>query len=103
VADAVHLVSVDHHPVEQGHRILGLFPLVPYRQLVFTIPVSLRKSFLFDRSLYGELCRAGGRGRNVADPAYWEAKFVSSFVVKEKRERRLAQSVMNLHQKRWIP
>jgi hypothetical protein len=34
-----------------------VLPLVPYRQLVFTIPVTLRKSFLFDRSLYGELCR----------------------------------------------
>ena len=90
--------------IEWAERMVEeVLPLVPYRQLVFTIPVSLRKSFLFDRSLYGELCRAGGRGRNVADPAYWEAKFVSSFVVKEKRERRLAQSVMNLHQKRWIP
>ena len=33
-------------------------PRVPYRQLVFTIPRRLRKCFLFDRSLYGELCRA---------------------------------------------
>jgi hypothetical protein len=32
--------------------------LVPYRQLVFTIPRRLRKFFLFDRSLYGDLCRA---------------------------------------------
>jgi hypothetical protein len=34
-----------------------LLPVVPYRQLVFTIPIALRKAFLFDRSLYGELCR----------------------------------------------
>ena len=34
-----------------------VLPIVPYRQLVFTIPVALRKAFLFDRSLYGELCR----------------------------------------------
>ena len=32
--------------------------MVPYRQLVFTIPRRFRKFFLFDRSLYGELCRA---------------------------------------------
>jgi len=30
----------------------------PSRQLVFTIPRRLRKFFLFDRSLYGKLCRA---------------------------------------------
>jgi hypothetical protein len=34
-----------------------VLPLVPYRQLVFTIPIALRKAFLFDRSLYGDLCR----------------------------------------------
>lgn len=34
-----------------------VLPLVPYRQLVFTIPIALRKAFLLDRSLYGELCR----------------------------------------------
>jgi hypothetical protein len=34
-----------------------VLPLVPYRQLVFTIPVALRKAFLFDRSLFGDLCR----------------------------------------------
>lgn len=34
-----------------------VLPVVPYRQLVFTIPRRLRKYFLFDRSLYGELCR----------------------------------------------
>jgi hypothetical protein len=35
-----------------------VLPRVPYRQLVFTIPRRLRKFFLFDRSLYGDLCRA---------------------------------------------
>jgi hypothetical protein len=35
-----------------------VLPQVPYVQLVFTIPKLLRKAFLFDRSLYGELCRA---------------------------------------------
>jgi hypothetical protein len=35
-----------------------VLPVVPYRQLVFTIPRRLRKFFLFDRSLYGDLCRA---------------------------------------------
>ncbi len=34
-----------------------VLPVVSYRQLVFTIPIALRKSFLFDRSLYGELRR----------------------------------------------
>jgi len=45
--------------IEWAERMVEeVLPLVPYRQLVFTIPVSLRKSFLFDRSLYGEICRA---------------------------------------------
>ncbi len=35
-----------------------VLPDVPYVQLVFTIPKMLRKAFLFDRSLYGDLCRA---------------------------------------------
>ena len=35
-----------------------VLPVVPFRQLVFTIPRRLRKYFLFDRSLYGDLCRA---------------------------------------------
>lgn len=34
-----------------------VLPLVPYRQLVFTIPRALRPAFLRDRSLYGDLCR----------------------------------------------
>jgi hypothetical protein len=37
------------------HEVL---PEVPYAQLVFTIPKMLRRGFLFDRKLYGELCRA---------------------------------------------
>jgi hypothetical protein len=40
-----------------GRMVEEVLPLVPYRQLVFTIPVALRKSFLFDRSLFGDLCR----------------------------------------------
>ncbi|MBI4583966.1 MAG: transposase zinc-binding domain-containing protein [Planctomycetes bacterium] len=44
--------------IEWAERMVEeVLPLVPYRQLVFTIPIALRKSFLFDRSLYGELCR----------------------------------------------
>ncbi|MFQ5505402.1 MAG: transposase zinc-binding domain-containing protein [Planctomycetota bacterium] len=35
-----------------------VLPVVDYRQLVFTIPRRLRKFFLFDRSLYGDLCRS---------------------------------------------
>ena len=34
-----------------------VLPLVHYRHLIITIPVTLRKAFLFDRSLYGDLCR----------------------------------------------
>ena len=34
-----------------------VLPDVPYVQLVFTIPKMLRRHFLFDRSLYGELSR----------------------------------------------
>ena len=34
-----------------------VLPVVPYRQLVFTIPIALRRPFLFERSLYGHLCR----------------------------------------------
>jgi len=35
-----------------------VLPDVPYVQLVFTIPKMLRMGFLFERKLYGELCRA---------------------------------------------
>jgi len=37
------------------HEVL---PDVPYAQLVFTIPKMLRRAVLFDRKLYGELCRS---------------------------------------------
>ena len=44
--------------IEWAERMVeGVLPLVPYRHLTFTIPVTLRKAFLFDRSLYGDLCR----------------------------------------------
>ena len=40
--------------IEWAERMVEeVLPLVPYRQLVFTIPIALRKSFLFNRSLYG--------------------------------------------------
>lgn len=35
-----------------------VLPRVPYRQLVSTIPRRFRKFFPFNRSLYGEFCRA---------------------------------------------
>jgi len=35
-----------------------VLPDVRYVQLVFTIPKMLRKAFIFDRRLYGDLCRA---------------------------------------------
>ena len=45
--------------IEWAERMVQeVMPLVPYRQLVFTIPIALRKRFLFDRSLNGELSRA---------------------------------------------
>jgi hypothetical protein len=44
---------------------------VPYVQLVFTIPKMLRKAFLFDHSLYGELCRAA----NAATEKFFRAQF----------------------------
>jgi transposase-like zinc-binding protein/putative transposase len=45
--------------IEWAERMVEeVLPRVPYRQLVFTIPRRLRKYFLFDRSLYGDLCRA---------------------------------------------
>ena len=45
--------------IEWAERMVEeVLPRVPYRQLVFTIPRRFRKFFLFDRSLYGKLCRA---------------------------------------------
>jgi hypothetical protein len=44
--------------IEWAERMVDfVLPRVPYRQLVFTIPVALRNGFLRDRALYGELCR----------------------------------------------
>ena len=44
--------------IEWAERMVDeVLPIVPYRQLVFTIPRNLRRPFLFDRSLYGELSR----------------------------------------------
>ena len=48
-----------------------VLPDVPYVQLVFTIPKMLRKPFLFDRSLYGDLCRAAYE----ATRKFFEAQF----------------------------
>ncbi len=48
-----------------------VLPDVPYVQLVFTIPKMLRKAFLFDRSLYGDLCR----GAYEATRKFFEAHF----------------------------
>ena len=58
-------VRVTHpfHPrfaeeLEWAERMVEeVLPLVPYRQIVVTMPIALRKPFLFDRSLYGDLCR----------------------------------------------
>jgi hypothetical protein len=44
--------------IEWAERMVEeVLPLVPYRQLFVTIAMALRKSFLFDRSLDGDLCR----------------------------------------------
>ena len=37
--------------------VTEVLPDVPYLQIVFTLPKILRKHFLFDRALYGELSR----------------------------------------------
>ena len=45
----------ERRAIEWAERMVEfVLPFVPYRQLVFTIPVALRRAFLFDRSLYGE-------------------------------------------------
>ncbi len=48
-----------------------VLPDVPYVQLVFTIPRMLRKSFLWDRTLYGDLCRSA----YAATRRFFEAQF----------------------------
>ena len=35
----------------------GVLPEVPYLPLVITIPKMIRRALLFDRRLYGDLCR----------------------------------------------
>ena len=37
--------------------VTEVLPDIPYLQMVFTIPKMLRKHFLFDRALYGELAK----------------------------------------------
>ena len=44
---------------------------VPYVSMTFTIPKILRKGFLFDRTLYGDLCRAA----YAATRKFFEAQF----------------------------
>ena len=63
--------------IEWAERMVEfVLPSVPYRQLVFTIPIALRKPFLFDRSLYGQLCRvAYGATRDyMRERAPWLAR-----------------------------
>jgi hypothetical protein len=48
-----------------------VLPRVPYVGLVFTIPKMLRHHFLWDRSLYGDLCRAAYR----ATRKFFQAQF----------------------------
>ena len=43
--------------VRAERMVTEVLPDVPYLQMVFTIPKMLRKHFLFDRSLYGELAK----------------------------------------------
>jgi hypothetical protein len=48
-----------------------VLPDVPYAQLVFTIPKMLRRSFLWDRTLYGDLCRSA----YAATKTFFQAQF----------------------------
>ena len=50
-----------------------VLPDVPYVQLVFTIPKMLRKQFLWDRDLYGDLCRSA----YAATLKFFQAQFPS--------------------------
>ena len=44
--------------IEWAERMVTeVLPDIPYAQLVFTIPKMLRRQFLFDRKLFGDLCR----------------------------------------------
>jgi hypothetical protein len=51
----------------------AVLPDVGYVQFVFTIPKMLRRAFLFDRSLYSDLCRAAYQ----ATRKFFEAQFPS--------------------------
>ena len=51
----------------------GVLPDVAYAQLVFTIPKMLRPAFLWDRKLYGDLCRSA----YAATRTFFEAQFPS--------------------------
>ena len=51
--------------------VAEVLPDVPYVSLTFTIPKILRKGFLFDRSLYGDLCRSA----YAATRKFFEAQF----------------------------
>ena len=42
--------------------VTEVLPDVPYLQIVFTIPKMLRKHFLFERALYGELAKVAYAG-----------------------------------------
>jgi hypothetical protein len=48
-----------------------VLPDVPYVSMTFTIPKILRKGFLFDRTLYGDLCRSA----YAATRKFFEAQF----------------------------
>jgi hypothetical protein len=50
-----------------------VLPDVPYAQAVFTIPKMLRRFFLWDHRLYGELCRCV----YAATRKFFEAHFPS--------------------------
>ena len=50
-----------------------VLPDVPYVSLVFTIPKMLRKQFLWDRDLYGDLCRSA----YAATLKFFQAQFPS--------------------------
>ena len=50
-----------------------VLPDTPYLQLVFTIPKMLRKHFLFERALYGELAKVA----YAATREFFAAHFLS--------------------------
>ena len=52
--------------------ISEVLPDVPWVQLVFAIPKMLRPLFLWDRSLYGDLCRSA----YASTKKFFEAQFL---------------------------